>query len=193
MSETESVAAPEPMPLEALRNLTRIALYAALIGAGAFIHVPFGPMHISLQTMMVMLTGFVLGPRNAALAILLYLAAGFIGLPMFGRGNAGPAAFLGPTAGFFLGFLVGAAVAGVSARFGGSRRRKIIVRLAFGAAGSVALLLMGALVLRLRFFASWEQALLVGFYPFLPGDMIKMAVAAFLPEAFSLRTEEAGL
>ena len=180
-----------PMPLHALRDLCRIAMYAALIGAGAFIHVPVGPMHISLQTMLVMLAGFILGPKKAALAILVYLAAGFIGLPMFGRGKAGPAAFLGPTSGFFLGFLLGAVIAGFSARFGGGKGKRIAVRLAFGAAGSVILLLTGTLVLRLRFFDSWRQALMVGFFPFLPGDLVKMAIAAFLPEAFSMKTEEA--
>ncbi len=170
--------------------LCRVALYAALVGAGAFLHMPVGPMHISLQTMMVMLAGFMLGPGNAVLCILLYLAAGFIGIPVFGRGAAGPAAFLGPTAGFFLGFAPGAAIAGCAACFprfcAGGRFRRTALRFAFGAAGTVALLLAGTLVLRLRFFDTWRQAFLTGFFPFLPGDIIKMTVAAFLPEAFSL-------
>ncbi|MDR1745574.1 MAG: biotin transporter BioY, partial [Planctomycetota bacterium] len=87
---------PAPTPLPRIHDLARISLYAALIGAGAFVHVPVGPMHISLQTMMIMLAGFVLGPKKAALALLLYNVCGFIGLPMYGRGRAGPAAFLGP-------------------------------------------------------------------------------------------------
>lgn len=180
-----------PMSLPALHDLCRVSMYAALVGAGAFIHVPVGPMHISLQTMMLMLAGFVLGPKKAGLALLVYAAAGFVGLPMFGRGKAGPASFLGPTSGYFLGFVLGAIIAGFSTRFGGSGKKRVAVRLAFGALGSVVLLLTGTLALRLRFFDSWRQALMVGLFPFLPGDLIKMTIAAFLPEAFSMRTEEA--
>ena len=105
---------PSPTPLSQLHDLARISLYAALIGAGAFVHVPVGPMHISLQTLLIMLAGFVLGPKRAALALLLYNICGFIGLPMYGRGRAGPAAFLGPTAGYFAGFVAGAVIAGFS-------------------------------------------------------------------------------
>lgn len=174
---------PVPTPLAELRSLANISLFAALVGAGAFVHIPFGPMHLSLQTMLVMLTGFVLGPKRAVLAMALYLACGFIGLPMFGRGKAGPAAFLGPTAGYLAGFVAGAAIAGLSTLFGGGRRR-VAAMLCFGALGSVVLLLLGAAWLRLTVIDDWGRALVVGFYPFIIGDIIKMAAAAALREAF---------
>lgn len=174
----------QPMPLARMHDMARIALYAALVGAGAFIHVPVGPMHISLQTMMIMLAGFVLGPRKAALAMLLYLLCGLIGLPMFGRGKAGPASFLGPTAGYFLGFVVGAALAGCSTFVRGSRARRMAARIGFGAIGSVTLLLAGTILLWLRFIPDWNRALLVGFVPFIGGDIVKMLAAAFVAEAF---------
>lgn len=178
---------PSPMPLQRIHDLARISLYAALIGAGAFVHVPVGPMHISLQTMMIMLAGFVLGPKKAALALLLYNVCGFIGLPMYGRGRAGPAAFLGPTAGYFAGFLVGAAIAGFSAYFDGSRRKRIAAMIAFGAAGSVATLLLGTLVLWWRFVPEWNRAFAIGFLPFIGGDLLKMLAAAAIREAFYSR------
>lgn len=174
----------QPMPLAQVRDMARIALYAALVGAGAFIHVPVGPMHISLQTMMIMLAGFVLGPKKAALAMLLYLLCGLIGLPMFGRGKAGPASFLGPTAGYFLGFVAGAVLAGCSTFVRGSRMRRLAARIGFGAAGSVVLLLAGTALLWLRFIPDWNRALLVGFVPFIGGDLVKMVVAALVTEAF---------
>lgn len=180
----DSTIAVEPLPPEQTRDLARIALYAALAGAGAFIHVPVGPMHISLQTMMIMLAGFVLGPRKAALAMLLYLLCGLIGLPMFGRGKAGPASFLGPTAGYFPGFVIGAAAAGCSVYVRGTKARRMTARIVFGAIGSIALLLAGTALLWWRFIPDWNRAMLAGFYPFIAGDMLKMLAAACIAEAF---------
>ena len=177
-------ADPTPTPLSELRDMARISLYAALIAAGAFIHVPVGPMHISLQTLMVMLTGFVLGPRKAVLVLLLYNLCGFIGLPVYGRGKAGPASFLGPTAGYFAGFLFGAAVAGLSTWFGRTRKQRIASMLTFGFIGSVVTLLTGTVFLWYRFIPDWNKAFTIGFLPFIVGDTIKMAVAVAIKEAF---------
>lgn len=185
-------AEPAPTPLAELRNLSRIALYAALVGAGAFIHIPLGPLHISLQTMMVMLTGFVLGPRKAALVMLVYIAAGFIGLPVFGQGKAGPASFLGPTAGFFLGFVPAAVIAGLSTYVVGGRQRRLVAGLLCGAVGSTVLLLTGTLILRLRFIPDWNRAFLAGFSLFIVGDLVKMAVAVILKETFFTAAKEEG-
>lgn len=175
---------PSPASPAELRDLARMSLYAALIGAGAFIHIPVGPMHISLQTMMVMLAGFVLGPRKAVVALIIYIACGFLGLPMFGRGKAGPASFLGPTAGFFLGFVPGAFIAGCSAYFTETRAKRLAGMIACGLAGTVICLLLGTAVLRWRFIPDWNRALLVGFYPFIAGDVVKMIAAAAIKEAF---------
>lgn len=184
MGQPPTAATPEPLPLDRLHDMARIALYAALTGAGAFIHVPVGPMHISLQTMMIMLAGFALGPRKAALAMLLYLLCGFIGLPMFGRGKAGPASFLGPTAGYFVGFVAGAVLAGCSVFVQGTRLRRLSARIVCGAAASAVLLLFGVVLLRWRFIPDWNRAMLAGFLPFIAGDLVKMVVAAFVVEAF---------
>lgn len=175
---------PEPMPLAKLYTLTRISLFAALIGAGAFIHVPLGPAHISFQTMMVMLTGFILGPKKAALALAAYLACGFIGLPMFGRGKAGPASFLGPTVGFLVGFPVGAVIAGLATFVTGSRLRRVLAMILFGTLGTAALLALGAVGMRITIINDWRRAFAVGFFTFLPGDLLKMLLAIAVKEAF---------
>lgn len=179
------------VPPSTLHNIARLALFAALTGAGSFIHIPFGPAHISLQTMMVMLTGFVLGPKKAILAMLLYLACGFIGLPMFGRGKAGPASFFGPTVGYLAGFVAGAAIAGFATYFAGSRCRRLAAMLGFGLLGSVALLAIGAAGMRLTIINDWHKAFAIGFYPFLPGDCLKMFAAAAICAAMPSRASSA--
>lgn len=176
-------ALPEsPQPLSEARFLTRISLYAALIGIGAFLHIPFGPMHISLQPMMVNLTGFRLGVRQAGWALLLYNFCGFVGLPMFGRGKAGPASFLGPTAGYFVGFLVSAMISGLARRYGRTRRGRFVSMLIFGGIGSTAALVCGSLLLYLRFIPDFSHAFMVGFVPFILGDLVKVVAAAVISD-----------
>ncbi len=165
-----------------LHRLARIALYAALTGAAAFVHVPVGPLFISLQTLLVMLAGFMLGPKNALLAMLLYLACGGLGLPVFGQGKAGPAAFLGPTAGYFLAFPAAAALAGCATFFQKSRTARLVARAVFGLAGTALILLSGTLVLRMGFIQNWPRAFAVGFLPFIIGDSVKMLAAAVICE-----------
>lgn len=181
---------PAPQPLEQTRLLTQISLYAALVGVGAFIHIPFGPMHISLQTMMVHLTGFRLGPKRAALTLLLYNLCGFIGLPMFGRGKAGPASFLGPTAGYFAGFVLSAVISGLARRYGKTSRGRIAAMLFFGALGALVDLLAGSLFLYLRFIPDLRRAIFVGAVPYIALDLFKMIAAALIAERFLRRRIE---
>ena len=171
-----------PIPLSQLEELARLALFAALVGAGAFVHLPFGPLHFTLQTMMVMLTGFVLGPKKAGLSIILYLACGFIGVPVFGRGRTGPTLFLGPSAGYLAGFVAGAVIAGISAGFQGNRRERLAARFAFGLAGTLVLLFLGAAGIKLSVTGDWQRALAIGMYPFLPGDCLKLLAAIAVME-----------
>ena len=90
-----------------------IALFATFTALTARITIPlpFTPVPITLQVMAVLLAGLVLGPRGGAISQLAYLAAVAAGLPLDARG-LGPAALLGPTAGYLLGFAPAACVAG---------------------------------------------------------------------------------
>ena len=171
------------LPLDRLHALARSAMFAALIAAGAFIIVPFGPLHFTLQTMMVILAGFCLGSRRGCLSVVLYLAAGLLGIPVFGRGRSGPAAFLSPAGGYLPGFLVAAALAGTAAGIAGRRCRLAVMAMA-GTAGAMVILAAGAAGLRLTVAADWNAALTLGALPFVPGDLLKVALAMGIREAF---------
>ncbi|MCH2164261.1 MAG: biotin transporter BioY [Marinovum sp.] len=99
-------------------NLTRqVALVlgaSLLIAIAAQISVPFWPVPLTLQTLAVLTVGFALGARLASIAILVYLAEGAMGLPVFAKFFNG-AAFFGPTAGFLVGFVLVAWIAGTAA------------------------------------------------------------------------------
>lgn len=167
------------------RSLSHIALFAALIAVLGFvpqIMLPFG-VPITAQSLGIMLCGTVLGAKRGALAVLLFLALVAIGLPLLSGGRGGLGVFASPTVGFLIGFPVAAFVAGliversrgsvglaagIGALVGG-----VIVLYAFGIPG-LALMLDKTLP---------EAALMIT--TFLPGDLIKIVLAALITQGIA--------
>lgn len=167
------------------RNLSHIALFAALIAVLGFvpqIMLPFG-VPITAQSLGIMLCGTVLGAKRGALAVLLFLLLVAIGLPLLSGGRGGLGVFASPTMGFLIGFPVAAFVAGlvterlpapvgwaagVGAFVGG-----VVVLYVFGVSG-LAFMLDKTLS---------EAALMVT--AFLPGDMIKVVLAGLVTHSIA--------
>jgi biotin transport system substrate-specific component len=160
---------------------------SAFIAVAAQISVPMLPVPMTLQTLAILMVGFVYGARLGALTLVAYLAEGAMGLPVFANGMNG-LAFAGPTAGFLVGFVAMAWAAGFAAERG----------LARGVVGTAlsALLISAALYVPgvawpalmaggFGFEAGWV-AQDAGFYwtwfvsPFLLGDAVKAVIAALL-------------
>ncbi|GAB2641006.1 biotin transporter BioY [Gordonia jinhuaensis] len=182
----EQVAAPARS-----RGATDIALiagFAALIAACALmpaIHVGAGIVPITLQTFGVLLAGAVLGARRGFLAVLLYLAVGLAGLPVFSGGAAGPAVFAGPTAGYLIGFPFGAWLCGLIVERLPRHKAAGSVPLVFAAgfvASAVFIHLFGIVGLMLRVPTSFSAAFRID-WVFWPGDLIKIAVMALVATA----------
>ena len=97
------------------RLFRAVALCAAgslVLALSAKIQVPFYPVPMTLQTLVVLLLGAALGARLAAATVALYLIEGLLGLPVFAGAVAGPVYMAGPTGGFLVGFLAAAALTG---------------------------------------------------------------------------------
>ena len=163
----------QPSPLSGLHRQVWIALLAALIAVGAFIQIPLGPVPITLQTFFIVLAGFILGSANGALAMLLYIVAGAIGLPIFAGGKAGFAVLFGPTGGYLIGFIGTAYLAGF-----GKRSKGLIMPLVWGLLGLAVVYGIGFLRLKFVLDISFAKAAAIGITPFIPGDIIKVAAAA---------------
>ena len=88
-------------------GLTKIALCTAMLCVASYIVIPlpFTPVVLSMHTLAVNLAGLILKPKHAACVIGLYLLMGLAGLPVFAGGTAGIGKLLGPTGGFYFGFL----------------------------------------------------------------------------------------
>lgn len=175
------------------RELARVAIFAALIVVLGMVTIPIpGGVPITAQTLGVMLTGAVLGPRLAPLSILLVLALAAIGLPVLAGGRGGLSVFVGPTAGYLLGWVAGVVVIGLIVRSGRLSWWRIAVGVVAG--GILVVYLCGipvtALVLGLDLGPTAVASLV-----FLPGDLLKAAAATALvlalrrayPRAFGLR------
>jgi biotin transport system substrate-specific component len=135
---------------------------------------PWSPVPITGQTFAVLLTGAVLGARRAFLAQLLYLAEGAAGLPVFAGGLGGAFVLAGPTAGYLAAFPFAAWVTGALAERGWDRRfATMLAAMLFGSAVIFALGLAW-----LARFVPHETLLAQGLLPFIPGDLIKSALAA---------------
>ena len=155
------------------RDLALSAVFAAMMAMGALFSIPFFPVPLSLQTFFVYLGVLLLG-RRAFLSQAVYIVMGLVGLPVFSRGMAGYAVLLGPTGGFLIGFLVGSLVAGFFySKMRGRRWSGIIsVALCMG-------MVFGSGWIWLAYWMQWNfsAALLAGVLPFLPGDLLKAALA----------------
>jgi biotin transport system substrate-specific component len=156
-----------------------ILLGSALVALGAQLRIPlpFTPVPITGQTFAVLFTGAVLGSRRGALALLAYLAEGAAGLPVFAGGAGGAAHVLGPTGGYLLAYPLAAALTGWLAERGWDRSpaRAFAVM----ALGSLVIFVLGVGWLS-RFVGGLAPALVQGMLPFLPGDLLKNALAAAL-------------
>ncbi|MBT5875947.1 MAG: biotin transporter BioY, partial [Candidatus Latescibacteria bacterium] len=95
------------------RDMTKTALVAAITSVSAFLSIPLGPVPITMQSCVVLVAGPVLGARLGALSQIIYLAMGFVGLPVFAGGRAGMGVVMTPTFGYLLGFVAAAYLTGL--------------------------------------------------------------------------------
>lgn len=177
-----------------------IALFVAIICIGGVFKIPLGPVPIVLQNSLCVLTGAILGGLLSFIPALVFIAAGAAGLPVFAGGSGGVAALLGPTGGFLIGYIVGAALAGAIAgkpsasegKKGGVAR---VVRIVLAMLAGMSVLYVPGVL----WFARWALsagkvpadkgalAYTMGacVLPFIPGDLIKIAVC--VPVALAVR------
>ncbi|HSK27281.1 MAG TPA: biotin transporter BioY [Jiangellales bacterium] len=169
-----------PAPLAA-RDLARIAVFAALIavlGLPGTVLLFGGAVPVTAQTLGVMLAGAVLGARRGFLAALTFCVLVLAGLPLLAGGRGGLGVLAGPSAGYFLAFPLAALVVGLLVQ---RRLPRVTIGWTFVACvvgGIGVLYAVGVPVLAWRADLDLRAALLTGALVFLPGDLLKAAVAA---------------
>jgi biotin transport system substrate-specific component len=181
------VAAAGPAPRRAGRAVLLALGGTALLTVSAKIQVPFYPVPMTMQTLVVLVLGMAYGWRLGAATVVLYLAEGALGLPVFAgtpEKGIGLAYMAGGTGGYLIGFALGAAACGWLAERGWDR----------GVASTALAMLIGNAIiyvpglLWLGALFGWDKPILAwGLTPFLLGDLTKLALAAaVLPAAWKL-------
>jgi biotin transport system substrate-specific component len=168
----------EGMKPSTLVSFVMSCAFSALIAVGAFIALPIGPVPIVLANFFAILAGLVLGPVWGGLSVLLYIGLGTLGLPVFAGGAGGLARLLGPTGGFLAGYLLGAIAAGCLSL---GHKGKLWRFLLASAIGFFIIYLAGLPWLHFAIHSkSLAKTLMVGCVPFLPGDAVKLILAALV-------------
>jgi biotin transport system substrate-specific component len=136
---------------------------------------PFTPVFLTVANFGVLLIALTLGSRHAAAALLLYLAEGAMGLPVFSpAGPGGIAQLLGPTGGYLIAYPIVAFVAGWIAEHGKRRLVRVVVA---AIAGEILLFTSGVSWLVVGYHATFATATNWGIYPFVPAEIIKVMAA----------------
>lgn len=156
---------------QAIHKLAAVALGVAILTLASKVQVPFWPVPMTLQTLAVLMIGATAGARLGGATVLAWLGLGAVGVPVFATG-AGLAYMAGPTGGYLAGFLLAAIVVGYLADKGYGR--SVVSALAILFAGEVAIFALGTGWLSVLFGA--EKAVAVGLMPFIPAELLKMAL-----------------
>jgi biotin transport system substrate-specific component len=177
-------------PLDWTRSVGLVIVFSLFIAAAAQFAIHIGPIPITGQTFAVLLTGALLGSRLGAAAVIAYLIEGAIGLPFFAGGAAGIVRFFGPTGGYLVAFPAAAFVTGAFAEHGWDKNYPQAV--AAMAIGSALVFLGGWAWFTILTSTPPVAAFQIAVLPYLPGDVIKIALAAaVLPTGWALLKRKA--
>ena len=159
------------------RDMVYTALFTAVLCAVAPLSLNIGPIPLSFATLAIYLAAGSLDPKCSAISVVLYVALGAVGLPVFSGFGAGIAKIIGPTGGFIAGYIPLVLVTGLSvSRFG----QKRLIFVAGMVIGTALLYALGTAWFTLQMQASLSAALMACVVPFLVGDAFKIVIAAIV-------------
>lgn len=163
----------------ALYIAAAVVLGVCLLTLSAKVQVPFWPVPMTMQTLVVLMLGMAYGRWLGAATVLAYLAVGAAGFPVFAgtpQRGIGLAYMMGPTGGFLVGFFAAAWLTGVLAERGWGR--SVLLSAVAMLAGTVVIFLFG--LAPLIGGAGVQRAVEVGLSPFLASSGLKIALGAAL-------------
>ena len=161
-----------------IKGIVYAALFGALTAAGAFIVIPMPLVPITAQTFFLNVAAILLGGPLGAASQFIYVMLGVVGIPVFSGGKAGIGILFGPSGGYLLGFIIAAFVIGKIA--GAKKGAGIFWHIFAMLVGMGIIYCLGVMQLALVARMSFQKALVIGALPFIPGDIIKILLAAII-------------
>lgn len=158
-------------------RLLGIFSFVVLTAIAAKIAVFQQPVPFTLQVMLVLMAGIVLGARDGFISQLTYISLIGAGLPL-DVNSLGAAAFAGPTAGYLLAFPIAAGVVGALAV-----HQNFVVRFGASLVGVAIIYLIGGFFLKTYLGVEWSRAWELGVAPFIVWDLLKAVIASSVGES----------
>ncbi len=164
------------------KEMVLIAMFTGLTAIGASISIPLGEVPITMQSLFVILSGLILGPKLGALSQIIYISLGLIGLPIFAGFTGGPQSIMKASFGFVIGFVFTAYIVGKIAHSEkGLNKKKIWIA---SLVGTITMYIIGLpymyymlnIVMAKGF--SFNAIIKMGCILFLPGDFLKLIIAS---------------
>jgi biotin transport system substrate-specific component len=170
------VGGTSSLPSRIGRRAVPVALGALVVAIAAqfVVPVPLSPVPMTLQPLAVLVVGGLLGAAAGVSALILYIALGALGLPVFAGGGSGFLHLIGPTGGYLLAFPVAAGLTGALV----GRAPRSILRVLLACALGMVLIHVGGVAQLALLGGNPAAAFRMGFLPFLTGDLLKVGLAA---------------
>lgn len=160
-------------------SMVLMALFASVTCVMAPFSIPIGPVPISLTNFVIYVSLYVLGWKRGTLTYIVYLLIGLTGLPVFSGFEGGAGKFAGPTGGYLVGFILMAVICGLFIeRYKTTSPLHIAWNMTGMILGTLAAYAFGTLWFCISTGIGVTAALALCVFPFIPGDLVKMAVAA---------------
>ncbi len=172
-----------------IKDLTFIALMAAVMCILGPLSIPIGSVPISFTNLVIYITMYVLDTKRGTVAYLLYLLIGLVGVPVFSGFTAGPGKLLGPTGGYLIGFIFMAVITGFFTERFADKHAVCILGMILATAVCYT---FGTAWLAYSAQMSFKSALAVGVLPFIIEDLIKIIFSAFIGYTLRVRLAKAG-
>ena len=158
-----------------LKTILYVLFGTLLLAVSSKVQVPFWPVPMTMQTFVVLIIAMMYGWKLSLLTLIAYLIEGAVGLPVFAKGG-GLLYLIGPTAGYLYGMVIAAAVIGYFADLGyGKSIIKCIIPLGIG---TIIIFVCG--IGYLSSIIGFDKAIAAGLLPFIPSELFKIALAAFI-------------
>jgi len=170
------------------RRLVLVALVTAItcILAPFSIPIPISPVPITLTNLVLLISIYVLGWKDAAISFLVYLLLGAFGLPVFSGFAGGLGKIAGPTGGYLIGFIFMTIIAGIFVQRFADRRILVVAGMILATMVAYA---FGTAWLAFQMDLSFTSALSIGVIPYLPGDTAKIILAVIIGPALRTRLQ----
>lgn len=160
-----------------IHQMTSIGVMTSVICILGPLSIPIGLVPISFTNLAIYIALYVLGMAKGTLSLIIYLLIGFIGLPVFSGFTSGPSKLLGPTGGYLIGFIFMSLIAGFCIDKFSTKWYLSIIGIIIGTAVCHS---FGTVWLAYQTNMSASAALAAGVIPFIPGDLTKILISAYI-------------